>query len=127
MPKRMTPTKANDPAQEERTKRDLRLRIGRLRRRIDSRLRASDRQARRLLSWRSYVRHWPGHSMVAALGVGLALSAGLSARRLSRWLGFRLIRRATDRATRELWRELERIWADSTPAKPAQNHGADDA
>ena len=114
-------------AEQERSKRDLRLRIGRLRRRIDARIRSTESQTRRLTSWRTYVKSYPGNTIVAALGVGLALSAGLSARRLSRWLGLRMIRRAADQATGHLWQELAQIWADSSPEKDAaENNGAAD-
>ena len=68
---------------QERTTRDLRLRIGRLRRRIDARIRAAENETRRLTSWRTYVKNYPVSAILGALGVGLALSAGLSARRLS--------------------------------------------
>lgn len=66
-------------AEQERTRRDLRLRIGRLRRRIDGRIHATRRKAQRLASWRTYVKRYPGSAVTAALGVGLALSAGLGA------------------------------------------------
>ena len=113
-------------AEEERKRRELPRRIGRLRRRIDARIRASQREARRLASWRTYVRRSPGNAVLGALGVGLALSAGLSARRLSRWLGMRLIRHAADHAWGQVRRELRQIWADSTPGKTtSETRGAD--
>ena len=107
-------TRAVDVEQEER-KRAIRLRIGRLRRRIDGRLRAAERHGRRLLSWQTYVKQWPGSTVVAALGVGLAASTGLDHGRIGRWLGLRLVRGALNRARRQAWRELQQIWADSTP------------
>jgi hypothetical protein len=107
-------------AELDRRKRALRLQIGRLRRRIDGRVRSSTAGARRLVSWRTYVRSYPGPAVLAALGTGLALSAGLSTRRLSRWLGLRLVRRAADQAGRLLWRELKQVWNDSTPATTAE-------
>lgn len=114
-----------DP-QQERNKRDLRLRIGRLRRQIDGRIRGAQREARRLVSWRSYVRTYPGYAVTAALGIGLAVSAGLSAGRMSRWLGFRLLRRAAEGAAGRFWHELGQIWADSAPQSGAdQTTGAD--
>lgn len=114
-------------AELERRKRDLRLRIGRLRRRIDGRIRCTGRQARRLTSWRTYVKGYPAAAVTAAFGFGLAASAGLSTRRISRWLGLRLLRRAIDRAGRQLRQELRQIWADSTPSKnAAETSGADD-
>jgi len=115
-----------DP-QHESQKRELRRRIGRLRRRIDRRVHSTGREARRLVSWRTYVTRRPGNAVTAALGVGLALSAGLSARRLSRWLGLWMVRRAAGDFTKHLWRELGRLWAESEPGtKPSQSdHGAD--
>jgi hypothetical protein len=113
-------------AEQERTRRGLRLRIGRLRRRIDGRIHATRRKTRQLASWRTYAKRYPGSAVTVALGVGLALSAGLSARRLSGWLGMRLIRRVIDRAGQQIWRELERIWADSTPQKDAATTSGDD-
>lgn len=114
-------------AQRERSKHDVQRRIGRLRRRIDRRLRATGREARRLVSWRTYVKSCPGNAIMAAFGVGLALSAGLGARRLAGWLGRRLIGRAVDKSGRQLWREVERVWADSAPDHRAtRTSGADD-
>ena len=115
-----------DPKQE-RSKRELRLRIGRLRRRIEGRCRSCSREAERLLSWRTYVRGYPGYAVMAAVGAGLAASAGLSTRRLGRWLGLRLLRRAIDNAARRFWRELGQVWAESTPqSNAAETPGADD-
>jgi len=114
-------------AERERRQRDLRLRIGRLRRRIDGRIRFAGREARRLVSWRTYVRSYPGYAVTAALGVGLAASAGLSTRRLWRWLGLRLLRRAADGAAGRFWQELKQVWADSAPRSgQAEGNGADD-
>ncbi len=98
----------------ERTKRELRLRIGRQRRLIDGRLRSVRDRGTRLLSWRACVESFPGTAVVAALGAGLAISAGLKPHRLARWLGLRMVRRAADRAGRIAWHELEQIWADSS-------------
>ncbi|MBN2473369.1 MAG: hypothetical protein JXB62_02080 [Pirellulales bacterium] len=115
-----------DVKQEE-TKRDLRLRIARLRRQINGRIRVAQNETRRLFSWRTYVRRFPGSSVTAALGVGLALAAGLSTRRLSRWVGMRMVRRAADHVTDRIWRELRQVWTDSTPDRGTmQTGGADD-
>ena len=65
------------------TNRRLRLRIGRLRRRIDGRLHSMQREGRRLVSWKTYVRNYPGSTVMAALGAGLALSAGVQRVKLS--------------------------------------------
>jgi ElaB/YqjD/DUF883 family membrane-anchored ribosome-binding protein len=105
--------------EQERAKRAMRRRIARLRRRIDGRVRSTQREARRLVSWKTYVRSYPGYAVTAALGMGLALSAGLSRRRLSRWLGQRLVRRAIGGATGRFWRELAEVWADSEPRSDA--------
>lgn len=116
----------NDHLDPRRAKRDLRLRIARARRRIDRRVRGLEREGRRLTSWRTYVRQYPAQALVAAAGLGLAASAGLS-RGWTRWLGARLVRRALDRAVTGAWQELEAIWADSTPDRsPADSSGAED-
>jgi hypothetical protein len=81
------------PDDLQQRRRRLRLRIARLRRRIDRRLHAACRRGRKLLSWRSYVRRYPGYAALAALGAGLTLGAGLKSRRLLDWLGARLLRR----------------------------------
>ncbi len=109
---------------QQRAKRRLRRRIARLRRRIDRRILATRQQTQRLGSWKTYVTAFPGSAMIGAFGVGLALSAGLGGRRLSRWLGLRLVRRTIDRASGQLWRDLAGIWADSAPEKsPGEDHG----
>lgn len=98
-----------------RRKRELRLRIGRSRRRIDRRLRATEDHARQLLSWRTYVVRNPGWALAAALGAGLAVSGALKSGRIPRWLGLTLIRRAFGGFQQQLWAELHRVWTDSTP------------
>jgi hypothetical protein len=110
----------------EQRARDLRRRIARLRRRIDGRIRAAQTEARRLTSWRTYLRHFPGQAMMGAFGIGLALSAGLGARRWARWLGIWLVRRAADQAGQRLWQELARLWAESAPERQTAARGASD-
>ncbi len=110
--------------EQQSAKRRLRRRIARLRRRIDRRVLATRHQTRRLGSWKTYVTSFPGSTMIGAFGVGLALSAGLGGRRLSRRIGWRLVRRAVDWAavdwaSERFWRDLAGIWADSTPEKSA--------
>ena len=95
-------------------KRELRLRIGRARRRIDSRLRTTKKQAWRLLSWRTYVVRYPAGSVAAALGAGLVVSAGLNPARISRWLGLSLVRYAVHGFGRQFWAELRRVWDESS-------------
>jgi len=116
----------NDPCEPRQAKRDLRLRIAGARRRIDRRLRGLEREGRRLASWGTYVRRYPVQALVAAAGLGLAVSAGL-AQGWPRWLGTRLVRRAVDRVIARAWQELEAIWAESTPDRPpAEPSGAED-
>ena len=108
--------------EQQRAKRRLRRRIARLRRRIDHRILATRHQTQRLGSWRTYVTTFPGSALIGAFGLGLALSAGLGGRRLSRRLGWRLLRRTVDRASGQFWRDLAGIWADLAPEK---SHGED--
>lgn len=98
---------SNDPL---RRKRELRLRIGRSRRRIDRRLRAARDRVRQLASWRTFVVRYPGWAIGAALGVGLFASAGLGHRRASRWLGRSLVRHAMRGLRRQFWNELKHLW-----------------
>ena len=108
----------------QRETRRLRLRIARLRRRIDGRVRSAERSGRKLLSWRAYVQRWPGNAVAAALGAGLAVSAGLSAGRLSRWIGLRLMRQAGGRFVEQMRKELAEVWKNSAPGS---SKGAGDA
>jgi hypothetical protein len=96
-----------------RRKRELRLRVGRSRRRIDARLRASRDSTRQLLSWRTYVVRYPAWALAAAVGAGLAASAGLKPARMSRWLGLSLVRHALGGVRQQLWAELARVWSES--------------
>lgn len=98
----------NEPTQQ------LRLRIARLRRRIDRRVCAAGDRGRELLQLRTYVRRYPGLALLAALGTGLALSAAWNRARLGRWLGMRLVRQAGTRIGDHLWAEVRRFWA-ATP------------
>jgi hypothetical protein len=102
----------------ERERRELRRRIGRLRRRIDRRVRSAQREGRRLADWQTYVRRYPEWAVAAAFGVGLSLAAGLRPAVWSRWLGLRLVRQAFDRFIEALVGEVAKIWADSTPDRP---------
>jgi hypothetical protein len=97
----------------ERRKRELHLRIGRMRRRINGRLRAVGQEGRRLASWREYVTRYPGGAVLAAFGVGLAASGGFGQSRFMRNLWLRLARHTAKRAGRHLWREIMRLWEQS--------------
>jgi hypothetical protein len=95
-----------------RRKRELRLRIGRSRRRLDARLRASRHGIGQLLSWRTYVVRYPAWALTAALGASMAASAGLKPARLSRRLGLLLVRHTCGKLGQELWAELWRAGSD---------------
>lgn len=112
----------------QRTKRELRLRIGRLRRRIDRRVRSVRREGGRLASWRTYATRYPGYALLAALGAGLTASAGLGRGGWSRFLGQQLVRRMVAKAVDLGFNELKDLWAESAPeqstAKPTgAEHG----
>jgi hypothetical protein len=96
------------PAEQE--KRELRLRIGRMRRRIDRRVRGVEKRGREMLSWRKYVVRYPGWSALAAFGGGLALSAGLRRLSLPRRLGWRLAREAISQIIGRVGLEVKRWW-----------------
>jgi hypothetical protein len=98
-----------------RRKRELRLRIGRCRRRIDRRLRATEDRGRSLLSWRTYVARYPAWALAAAVGVGLTASAGLRPARIARWLGLSLVRQALGGIGQQFRVDLHQLWTDSTP------------
>jgi hypothetical protein len=71
----------------EAAKRRLRAESARLRRAIDADLVKVRGEATELVSWRTYVVRFPLASLAAAFGLGLIVSAGMSPRRWSRWLG----------------------------------------
>jgi hypothetical protein len=96
-----------------RRKRELRLQIGRRRRRIDRRLRTVGDRGAELLSWRTYAARYPALALAAALGAGLVASAGFRPARVSRRLGLSLVRHALGGARQHLRAELERIWSDA--------------
>lgn len=99
-----------------RTRRALRLEIGRLRRRIDRRVRSLEREGLRLTSWRTYVERYPAYAVAAAFGIGLAASAASGG--WARLLGLRLTHRALDKAACGVWEELKGMWAESQPGPP---------
>ncbi len=87
----------------------MRLRIARVRRRMDGQLHAIGREGRSVLSWRALVRRHPGYAGLAAAGAGLVLAAGLRRGRLVRWLGVRLVRGAVDGLAGKLRRDLRQV------------------
>lgn len=117
-----------DPLQE---KRDLRLKIGRTRRRIDKRLRATEAEGRKLASWRTYVTRYPGPAVAAAFGAGLSGATIFRPGRFLQKLGLGILRSSADRAANLAWRELA-LWcrrlacqkgAGETPAPQLQSVG----
>lgn len=87
----------------------LRTRIARLRRRIDRNASQVVDRAVRWAGWRSYVGQYPGRALVAAVGVGFALST--IARRV-RWpggFGVRLYELAVSGSWRRVWDLIRQI------------------
>ena len=105
------------PKSDLQHKRDLRMRIGRMRRQIDNHLHAAGRESRRLFSWRQYVIRYPSYAILAAFGVGLAASGGLRRGPLLRQLGIQLVRQTVKHTGQNLLQEIQRIWTQSG-AKP---------
>jgi len=99
------------------TRRELRLRIGRLRRRIDRRIRVVAQEGRRLGSYRTYVRRHPRRALLAALGIGVAAGLALPGRRWPRNLGLRLLRRSVEKLVADLGAELGGLWTDLVTGK----------
>jgi hypothetical protein len=107
-------------------KRLLRLRIARLRRRIDGRVHGLGGQGRRLASWKTYVTRYPAYAVLAALGLGLTASAGLGKGGWTRMLGLLVVRRAARHSVDAVFAELKAIWADAAgAAEPAEPEGDD--
>jgi hypothetical protein len=107
------------PIQHHRDVMQVRLEIGRLRRRIDRRIRRVGREGRRLVSWRTYVERYPGYSVLAAFGLGFLGAAGLRHLSWSRLVGLHLVRRALGGILGLVQGEWRKIWADSAPAGAA--------
>lgn len=112
------------PCDEQQTKRLLRQQIGRLRRRIDGRVRDVRQQGRELASWRTYIQQHPGLAVLAALTLGVAAAYGM---KRGGWGENPAVQRA-ERLLRSLfkrvWREGKRWWTGSTTAgSPAPAEG----
>ncbi|MBN2294970.1 MAG: hypothetical protein JXM70_21255 [Pirellulales bacterium] len=108
-------------AEQIRTKRHLRLRIGRLRRRINSHIRGSQKEGQRLLSWRTYVTRYPGGALAAAFGVGMVASVGLKGPRLIRTVCALMIRRGAGAMFGGVRNELVRFWEQTAPTKKSDS------
>ena len=98
-----------------RRKRELHIRIGRSRRRVDRRLHAVGGSVGRLTDWRTYAARYPGWFLAAGFGVGMAASAAFRSAPITRWLSRSLIARATAGLRRGLVAELARLWRESDP------------
>ncbi len=103
--------------------RDVRLEIGRLRRRIDRRVQALGRQGRQAVSWRGWVRRYPVYALVVAFGIGLAASTLYRRGHWARALGLQLVRRAADRIVNSVVREFSELWSSLSRAKAAGGEG----
>lgn len=84
----------------------IRTRIARLRRNLDGDAQGVRREGRRLVSWRTLAKQFPGPALLSAFGVGLLLSAGLSARRVTGWFGRRLLSQTARRVQSRLFGEV---------------------
>lgn len=112
--------------QQEAEKRRLRAAIARSRRRIDRRLRGTNQAAGHLVSWKAYVRRWPGLALAAGLGLGWVVAAGLRPRFLVGLFGARLIREMSRQATNLFTRELKSFWSDAGPRGSGVETGSGD-
>ncbi len=103
--------------------RELRFQIGRLRRQIDRRVRSTEREARRLTSWKTYAKYFPSSAIGLAFGLGLALAAGLSGRRVMRMTAGSILRRSSKGLSENLVAQFGQIWAESAPRGKESRHG----
>ena len=115
-------------------RRETRLRIGRLRRRIDGRVRALAEEGVRLVSWRTWVEHYAGRAVLAALGAGLALAAGLRGRARGPRQGLDAVCRWLGKGLGQVWEEVCRRRTEaasgrdaSASAEAGPDAGGDDA
>jgi hypothetical protein len=106
----------------QKQKRELRMHIGRMRRRINSRLYGARREGRRLLSWRQYVTRYPGYALLAAFGAGLAASGGYRRGWLLRRLGLQVVRRTVEQAGQHLWQQFKHVWSQSGDCPNFRGH-----
>lgn len=112
---------------EQQTKRLLRQQIGRLRRRIDGRVRGVQKQGQELASWRTYIQRHPGLAMLAALGLGLAAAYGVKRNGGGENPVLVRAQRLLRPVFRRLWREAQRRWNGSTTSdSPASAEGGAD-
>ena len=108
-----------------RRKRLLRLRIARLRRRVDGRAHRLRREGRRLASWKTYVRRYPAYFLLIAAGLGLTASAGLGRGRWLRLLALQVVGRAGRSLFGTVAAELSSVWDAAAPRPPSCPAGQD--
>jgi hypothetical protein len=110
-------------------RRTIRLRIARTRRQFDRRLRAVEREGRRLASWPTWLRWSLGQPLLAALGFSVAASAGLRPRRWVRVLGRYVSRRTKDpelaATIRQLADRLSRLALKHDDSAPEASRGVE--
>lgn len=108
--------RTRDDRAVETAKRELRAQIARTRLRIERDSRAVRREAAELRSWRTYVRRYPGVSLIAALAAGFFFSAGVPSRGVSGWFvrfaTARLLASLRQGGADELREWLSGLWSD---------------
>jgi uracil-DNA glycosylase len=92
----------------------LRQEIQSQRRNIEERLRNIVHEANRLRQWRLYLRTFPGAAVLTVAGLGLAIAAKTSGRKLIGEAGGWLLRTAGKLLSRRLAEELSRVWRAAT-------------
>jgi hypothetical protein len=97
-------------------KRELRLKIGRARRRIDAQIRTVDAESRKLVSWRTYISRYPGTSLFTAFGLGLSGASSAKLREFFEKIATLCLQRSADRAVKLVWRAWQR-WRKSVGEK----------
>jgi hypothetical protein len=105
------------PHDDRQEKREIRLKIGRMRRRLDARAQKAIAEGRTLVSWRTYAGRHPAAAIATAFGLGLSGAAVFSSNVFLKKLGAALLRGSYDRALRLIGQELLRRWK-STGGKP---------
>ena len=112
----MLPAGANERLAHEDAKRELRAQIARGRLRIERDAGSVRREAAKLRSWRTYVRRYPGASLIAALAAGFFFSAGVPNRGVSGWFvrfaAARMLAFLRQGGADELREWLSGLWSD---------------
>ncbi len=95
---------------DQQEKREIRLKIGRTRRRIDARLRATAVEGRKLATWRTYVRRYPAAAVLGAFGLGMSGASLFRPQKMLKNAGSSILRASADRVIGLVWQELKRYW-----------------